>query len=170
MYKGTYERQVPDPPLNSSLWRDLIIQQAKDVGRAVDYLETRRDVDMSRLGFIGVSLGAIDGVTFVALENRFKLAIFSSGGFRLARALPEVDPINFVSRVKIPVLLITGRYDFSAPYETAQAPMFRMLGTPEKDKRHFVFEAGHIPPQMQPVIKEVLDWLDRYLGPITTSG
>ncbi|MFN2633395.1 MAG: protein kinase [Thermoanaerobaculia bacterium] len=170
VYKGTYERQVPDPPLNSSLWRDLIIQQAKDVGRAVDYLETRRDVDMSRLGFIGVSLGAIDGVTFVALENRFKLAIFSSGGFRLARALPEVDPINFVSRVKIPVLLITGRYDFSAPYETAQAPMFRMLGTPEKDKRHFVFEAGHIPPQMQPVIKEVLDWLDRYLGPITTSG
>ena len=170
VYKATYERQVVDPPLGSNLWRDLIIQQSKDVGRAVDYLETRRDVDMNRLGFYGVSLGAIDGITFVALENRFKAAVFSSGGFRLSRALPEVDPINFVSRVKIPVLLITGRYDFSAPYDTAQAPMFRLLGTPEKDKRHFVYEAGHIPPQMQPVIKEILDWLDKYLGPMSPSG
>ena len=125
---------------------------------------------MTRLAFYGVSLGAIDGVTFVALENRFKVAVLSSGGFRLARALPEVDPVNFAPRVRLPVLLITGRYDFSAPYETAQAPMFRLLGTPGKDKRHHVHEGGHIPTRMQPIIKEILDWLDKYLGPVSPSG
>ncbi|MEP6800635.1 MAG: protein kinase [Acidobacteriota bacterium] len=170
VYKGTYERQVEDPRLESNLWRDLIVQQSKDVRRAVDYLETRQDVDMTRLAFYGVSLGAIDGVTFVALENRFKTAVLASGGFRLRRVLPEVDPVNFAPRVRLPVLLITGRYDFSAPYETAQAPLFRLLGTPEKDKRHHVHEGGHIPTQMQPIIKEILDWLDRYLGPVPPSG
>jgi pimeloyl-ACP methyl ester carboxylesterase len=68
--------------------------------------------------------------------------------------------------VKVPVLFISGRYDFAHPYETAQLPMFRLLGTPEKDKRHYVFEGGHIPPKIQPIIKEILDWLDRYLGPV----
>jgi len=29
-----------------------------------------------------------------------------------------------------------------------------------------VFEGGHIPPRPQLVFKEILDWLDRYLGPV----
>jgi len=43
--------------------------------------------------------------------------------------------------------------------------MFRLLGTPERDKRHALFESGHIVPKNF-VIKEVLDWFDRYLGPV----
>jgi hypothetical protein len=43
-------------------------------------------------------------------------------------------------------------------------PLFQMLGTPSADKRHVVLEGGHIPPQPRPVYKEILDWLDKYLG------
>ena len=43
--------------------------------------------------------------------------------------------------------------------------MFSLLGTPLKDKRHVVFEAGHVPPN-DLMVKEVLDWLDRYQGPV----
>ena len=39
------------------------------------------------------------------------------------------------------------------------------LGAPEKDKRHVLFDCGHIPP-WNGVIRESLDWLDRYLGPV----
>jgi hypothetical protein len=56
--------------------------------------------------------------------------------------------------------------DFFYPYETSQAPMFRLLGAPEKDKRHVVLDSGHIPPKNE-FIKETLDWLDRYLGPVS---
>ena len=42
--------------------------------------------------------------------------------------------------------------------------MFRMLGTPSADKRHAVLDGGHLPPRPQNVYKEILDWLDRYLG------
>jgi pimeloyl-ACP methyl ester carboxylesterase len=117
-----------------------------------------------------VSLGAIDGVNLVAVENRLRAAVFVSGGFRLERVPPEVEPINFAPRVRIPALLITGRYDFAHPYETAQLPMFRLLGTPEKDKRHDVLESGHVVPRTPPIIKEILDWLDRYLGPVQGAG
>jgi eukaryotic-like serine/threonine-protein kinase len=164
VYKDTYERHVERAGSGPNFYRDLVIQWSKDLGRVLDYLETRPDVDRSRLAFYGVSLGAIDGVNLVAVEDRFKAAVFLSGAFRLSRVPPEVEPINFAPRVNIPVLLVTGRYDFAHPYETAQLPMFRLLGTPEKDKRHHVFEGGHIAPRTPAIIKEILDWLDKYLG------
>ncbi len=43
--------------------------------------------------------------------------------------------------------------------------VFRLLGTPEADKRHVVYESGHHPPRNESV-KETLSWLDRYLGPV----
>jgi len=46
--------------------------------------------------------------------------------------------------------------------------MFDLLGTPAADKRHVIFETGHAVVTIQPMIKEVLDWLDKYLGPVQT--
>jgi hypothetical protein len=45
--------------------------------------------------------------------------------------------------------------------------MFRLLGTPPEHKRHRLFESGHVPLEREEVMKEVLDWLDRYLGPVS---
>jgi hypothetical protein len=64
--------------------------------------------------------------------------------------------------------MINGRHDFFFPLETSQAPLFRGLGTPPAHKRHRVFESGHVPTERQEVIKDILDWLDRYLGPVTS--
>ncbi len=46
-----------------------------------------------------------------------------------------------------------------------KTPMFRLLGTPKEHKRHAIFETGHVIPRNE-LIKETLDWLDRYLGPV----
>jgi formylglycine-generating enzyme required for sulfatase activity/pimeloyl-ACP methyl ester carboxylesterase/predicted Ser/Thr protein kinase len=170
VYRDTYERHVERTASGPNFRRDLDIQWSKDLGRALDWLETRPDVDKSRLAFYGVSLGAIDGIPLIAVDNRFRSAVLLAGGFRLVHVPPEIEPINFASRVRIPVLLIGGRYDFQHPLETAQRPLFRMLGTPEREKKHVVFEGGHIPPRLQPIIKEILDWLDRTLGPVPQSG
>ena len=50
------------------------------------------------------------------------------------------------------------------PLET-QLPLFRLLGTPEGQKRHVQFDSGHMPP-IQDVMREILDWLERNLGPV----
>jgi eukaryotic-like serine/threonine-protein kinase len=82
----------------------------------------------------------------LALEPRIKSGVLLGGGFDFEKPVPEVDPINFASRVKQPVLMINGRYDHFFPAETSQDPMFRFLGSPATDKRHVTFEAGHVPP------------------------
>jgi hypothetical protein len=66
--------------------------------------------------------------------------------------------------VKTPVLMENGRYDDIFPLESSQRRLFHLLGTPDKDKKHVIFEAGHggWPPAED--IRECLDWLDKYLG------
>jgi hypothetical protein len=61
--------------------------------------------------------------------------------------------------------MLNGRDDVEFPMETSQITMFRLLGAPEKDKRHVFFDSGHIVPRID-MIRETLDWLDRYLGPV----
>ena len=61
--------------------------------------------------------------------------------------------------------MLDGRYDFSFPTETAQRPMFNTFGTPKSDKRFVLLDSGHILPR-NAVVKETLNWLDRYLGPV----
>ena len=79
------------------------------------------------------------------------------------RFLPDADPVNFVTRVRIPVLMINGQYDIVFPLETAQLPMFELLGSDEDQKSHYVSPSSHIVPQDE-IIRETLDWFDRYLG------
>ena len=105
------------------------------------------------------------GAIMVPIETRFRAAVLYVGGFYLQKALPEVDQINFLPHFKIPVLMLNGRYDFFLPVDSAQVPFYRLLGTPEKDKRYMVYDTGHNIPRTE-LIKETLDWLDRYLGQV----
>ena len=105
------------------------------------------------------------GMIALALERRIRAAAIAEAGLWFQAPAPEVDEINFAPRIRIPVLMMSGRDDFAYPVETSQVPLFRLLGTPEKDKRHVLFESGHRGPTHE-YIKETLDWFDRYLGPV----
>ena len=172
VYQGTYERRNPEAeaPVRSEAidapgrLRDLHVQWAKDFFRAADYLETRTDIDNSRLAYYSLSMGAFFGPIPVALEPRIKVAVFASGGLRF-NFPPEIQPANFMPRVKIPVLLVNGREDFQVPYDH-QRRFFELLGTPPELKRHVALDGGHVPVDDRGVIREVLDWFDKYLGPV----
>jgi len=104
----------------------------------------------------------------LAVEKRFKAAVLSAGGLMFQRSLPEVEAINFLPRIKIPVLMLNGKHDFFFLHETSQVPFYELLGTSKENKKHIVFDSGHALP-MTPEIKETLAWLDRYLGPVTVT-
>jgi dienelactone hydrolase len=74
------------------------IEWSKDLGRSIDYLETRKDIDIGRLAYLGRSMGAAVGPYLVALEPRIRTAILLSGG-SFEKVPPEVDSWNFASRV-----------------------------------------------------------------------
>ncbi len=165
MYKGSYERHFGSP-FQPHIFRDILIYSGKDLGRSIDYLETRTDIDHEKIAYTGFSMGAGVGPIMTAIEPRFKASVLLAGGLFSWRRAPEVEAVNFLPRVHVPTLMINGRHDFFFPLETSQKPMFDLLGTNPMDKRHRVFDSGHVPSERDEVIREVLDWLDRYLGPV----
>jgi predicted esterase len=157
IYKGTLDRYVQmggDPVAR----RDMVIAWRKDLGSAIDYLQTRADIDATKLAYMGHSMGTRLSPTILANEARFEAAVLLAGGLEAPGALP---------RVTVPVLLVAGQYDPAYPVESAQKPMIALLGTPSTDKRHVILPVGHailVPEVRATVMREVLDWLDRYLG------
>ena len=167
IFKGTYERDdglTSHVENSTSFWRDHVILWHKEVSRTLDYVETRKDLNSQKIGYYGLSWGGAMGPIMVALDSRFKTAVFVGGCLDDGKVMPEADEFNFAPRSTIPTLMANGRYDYDCPLEANQNPMFRALGTPDKDKRHIVYESGHVFSN-DLLIKDVLDWLDRYLAP-----
>ena len=168
VYKGTYERfnDYYSQPKTSSFYRDNVIACFKDLGRSIDYLETRPDIDRNKLAYEGDSWGAAMGAIFPAMEDRFKALVLIGPGFYMEKRFPAADQLNFAPRVRTPVLMLNGRFDFLFPTASSQEPMFRLLGTPHEHKRRVLYDTGHDDMPRTELIKETLNWLDRYLGPV----
>jgi cephalosporin-C deacetylase-like acetyl esterase len=149
----------------TSTWRDHVVMWVKDASRAIDYAETRPELDHSKIAYYGYSWGAEMGGIVPAVEPRIKVSILALGGLDFHRSLPEVDTINFISRVKQPVLMLNGHYDFFFPVESTQEPFYRLLGSKKDQKKHLLYETGHNIPRNE-LIKETINWLDQYLGPV----
>jgi serine/threonine protein kinase/dienelactone hydrolase len=169
VYKGTFERR--DDALipihggdNSHLYTEYLIQMVKDFKRSIDYLETRQDIDSNKFAYYGMSWGGMLGAIIPAVEERLKATIILGGGLR-GRGRPEANQINYITRVKTPTLMLHGKYDTIFPYETSIKPMFDLLGTADEHKELKLYETDHISPRND-FIKEILAWLDRYLGPV----
>jgi formylglycine-generating enzyme required for sulfatase activity/dienelactone hydrolase len=169
-YKGTFDRSFGRTfevlRRQPNVWREMALQWASDLGRSLDYLETRADIDAGRMAYLGNSMGAVEGPRLMALNPRLKAGLLLYGGC-WERGWPpaEVDPFHFAPRVRAPVLMVNGRDDFIFPLATSQTPLFRLLGASQKNKRHFVVDGGH-GPLNQEIIREILGWLDQHLGPV----
>ena len=61
--------------------------------------------------------------------------------------------------------MLNGKYDALFPLETNVKTFYDLLGTPEKDKHLHIYETGHFVPKSE-MIKETLNFLDQYLGPV----
>jgi eukaryotic-like serine/threonine-protein kinase len=163
--QGTLERGPSPLVVGPNQLRDRLLQWSKDVQRSIDYLETRPEIDTGKLAFYAISYSAWVSPTLLAPEPRLKAAVLVSGGASAPTAA-EVDPWNYAPRVKVPVLMLNGRDDFIFPVDRSQIPLLNALGTPAKDKRHILFDGGHVNLQTRmDLIGEILRWLDQYQAP-----
>jgi dienelactone hydrolase len=169
-YQSTYERDdgydLYSPSTTSADHQAHMVMWWKDLSRSIDYLQTRDDIAHNKLAYFGSSWGGWLSPQYLGQDKRFKVAVLRLAGFSTFRMAAPFDPFNFATRVTIPVLMLNGKYDYLFPYETSQRPFFEALGTPAKDKRLVVYETAHSMYGFRnEMIKETLDWLDRYLGP-----
>lgn len=79
---------------------------------------------------------------------------------------PEVDPLNSLPRVRVPSLLLSGEFDPMVARADAEK-YFDLIGVAPDEKRHVIALGGHYIPR-DLLIRETLDWLDRYLGSTRT--
>lgn len=165
IYAGMYARRAPYPDSESRAKVQLVIRWAQDLMRTMDYLETREDIDADKIAYYGFSLGGTYAPVFTAVERRFAASVLISGGtiFRLPE---EHRPVNFAPYVTVPTLMIGGKNDPQAPVETYQRPILELLGTPPGDRKLYVFDGAHAPTDWNATVREILAWLDRYLGPV----
>ncbi len=172
VYRGTFERRMARrPPITPQWRRDSVIGWYRDLSRCLDYLETRPDIDRDKLGYHGLSGGGGFGVIFAALETRFKAAALLSGGLYWVEYVPEYysperDFVHFAPRVRIPILMQNGKYDFLLPFDSSVKRLFGLLGTPPADKTLIGYESGHSVWLLNEYRKDMLDFFDRYLGPV----
>ena len=90
------------------------------------------------------------------------------GGAVLVPVLPDADEANFAPRVRVPILMINGRYDYIFPVETTQIPFFELLATVDADKTHALFDTGHIvaAAEFAAAMQRMTRWLDEVFGPV----
>ncbi len=134
-----------------------MLQTAIDLMRGVDYLASRNDIDMERIGFAGFSMGGAIGTLFCAHEERVKaivLAITGGGFKRLASeaegdrpgewsrdAYKIVDPALYVSGISPrPILMINAAHDEIVPKAATEA----LYEAAREPKRIIWYDCGHV--------------------------
>lgn len=170
VYKGTYERGGDRPGTGASPMARLnwSVQKYQDMARSIDYLESRSDIDVEKLAYVGLSWGAGTAPQLLALEERIKVAALVVGGCFIWSDdhVPGTDAARFAARVTVPVLMVNGLDDTFFPYQTSQRPLFELLGTPGEHKVHQMYPGGHGAPGFpdNDARRDVIEWLDKYLG------
>ncbi len=173
VYYGTYERpaahgldwaysSIAQTPL---AYRDCAIRMAKDLGRCIDYLETRHDIDSDTVAYYGLCLGAMIGPIMLAVEDRIDTGVFLVGGVPGVEVPRCLDVALYAERVSVPVLMVNGREDFVV--QKTDQILYERLGTPEEHKEYKLYPGGHgiYALYHRQIQADVLAWLDHYLGP-----
>jgi len=173
IWQGSYERYTgplsTDSKVATDRQRVRALDWHKDLVTALNYIETRQDMDIERTAFYGLSYGAmVIAPIAAAIEPRIKVVIFEACGLiHFQRLHPMLDAVNYLPRITIPALLIAGRFDHQMPLEKSQKRFFNLLGTPADKKSHVILDTAHGTRAAPNVVATVTtDWLDRYLGPV----
>ncbi len=153
--------------------RDIIAQTVFDLRRAVDFLETRSEIDQERIGYFGISLGGVIGTVFCGVDDRIKVPVIAlaGGGLNLifkfdalstetANYVSIIDPINFVEKISPrPLLMLNAEKDEVIPpfstkllYDKAKEPK-RIVWYPTKHRQ--------VPQDV--VFPEAIRWFNEHL-------
>ena len=166
--------------------RDAWIQTVIDLRRAVDYLQSRQDVDSKKIGYLGFSQGGMVGGTFLGVEPRIAAAMLAvpGGGFvdwakktglwktESAAAVEEnaavVDPIFFIgSFAPRPLLILSATKDELIPKFASEA----IFNAAKEPKQIIWYESGHTLTQAIFIaVRDIQAFFTIHLGSVTARS
>lgn len=135
-----FEEPGAPPRKNYFTLRDVITQTVLDYRRGIDYLATRGDVDMTRIGALGYSMGGFHAVSLTAVEPRIKAAVGCVVPVSW-RDDPILDPANYMRSIgERPFMMVQGKTDELCNEAQAQE-LYKHLEGPNTKLE--LFESGH---------------------------
>lgn len=128
----------------------LIQHTAQDYMRALDYLDTREDINTDKVGAYGLSMGGATTFILTGLDDRIKVAV-TGVAVVYGNQYSVVNAYNFTSRIKAkPFLMLMGDSDGYYTPKTA-TQLFNTIGGDSNEL--IIFKGGHkVPPSYIPVI------------------
>lgn len=153
--------------------RNIIVQSVFDLRRAVDFLETRIELDHKRIGYYGISLGGITGTIFSGAENRIKVPVVALAGGQLNLLYKEdamttkakefvsiIEPLNFVQQISPrPFLMLNAAND-----EVIPPLMSNLLFNAAKEPKEIIwYKAEHRNAPIDRIYGDGLKWFNKYL-------
>lgn len=146
--------------------REMAVQTVVDYRRAIDYLETRKEIDPNRIGVIGYSLGGVESFVLTGVDPRIKVLTACVTPSIIRQRWPDqhnlsaIAPTNFVRSIqRQPTLMLMGRNDESQyTVEEAQA-LYSLI---EGESKELVFyDSGHRLPAEH--VSKALEWFKKHL-------
>lgn len=169
--------------------RNMLIQSVIDYRRGIDFLQSRPEIDGSRIGMMGVSMGGILGSLLAGADDRVRAPIIVVAGAdwktmfatsvlpevvraRKAlsreeiefgfRAMDPVDPRHWIGKISPrPVLLINGDADRVVPVAGN-----RILHAAAREPKTILwYRGGHLPMGKEGtrVKTAMVEWLRKHL-------
>lgn len=148
-----------DPQLNlasDARQRAAIVQQVIDLRRGVDLLQSLHYVDRERIGFVGLSFGAMQGALLAGAEPRVKAFDLQSGRGRTFG--PGLDDLTWIRRSHAAFLFQLGLHDKIVPH----AELVALARAAPEPKTIRWYDAGH--PLNLAANHDQLRWLAHELG------
>ena len=154
------------PGGTAELARDQLIADVIGLRRAADFLQSREDVDPSRIAIVGHSSGAMMGAVAASIDDRFRAAVYEVGllgmsihiatspgpwaqGVRkelgdhlshFLEVIAVVDDKNYIGQAPaVPKLFQSARYDPGVPRKDAEG-FFNAASQPKELKW---YDSGH---------------------------
>ncbi len=152
-YHGERKKAGMDPS-QPTTFPAVVQGGVREWRRALDYLQTRKDVDMKHVGLLGYSMGSMMGAILGAVEDRigsFALCVGGDPILPVAGQIPpalrglayNVSPSLYIGHIAPrPILMLNGRQDTTMP----EAASHRLYAAAREPKEQVWYESGHILP------------------------
>jgi dienelactone hydrolase len=141
--------------------RDFVVETVIEHRRALDYLATRDDIDTTRIGLLGLSMGGMETFALTAVDSRVRVAVAGVTPIAATKTFVTIPvaPQTFAGAIRTtPFLMLMGRNDEYYTVEDARQ-VFESIPSPRKEL--VFYDSGHrMPPEYA---ARAISWLAQYL-------
>lgn len=137
--------------------RDMMVQTVVDYRRLIDYLEERPDIDASRLGMVGYSMGGMMTFFLSGVDDRIDVSVACVTPYIPDQYSP-MAPHQFAPHVDHPTLTMFGNED---PFYTVESANYLTGLVQSSAKEMVMYDADHqLPVEWT---DRALEWFQEYL-------